>query len=196
MHNGTSHDEEGNPDRWVMTARYAVAASLFGAPMVFMGQPLGQAAKQAFRDRWENLYQRWSEPDPNRDAVARMYKRINQARDSSRELIGPNRYFLGTRDGGFRARIFSVARWIDAGDVDSVVLVFVNLHPSGGDAATFVVPDIIRLSGNYQAVNLVGDDPGAHLWPSPRSASDIYRNDVYVQFSLPNEVQFLRLTRT
>lgn len=195
MHNGTSHDEEGNAERWVMTARYAVAASLFGAPMVFMGQPLGQASKQAFRERWENLYHRWNEPDPGRDDVARIYKRVNTARDASPELTGPHRYFLGLATGGFDEQIFSVARWLEAGATDAVVLVFVNLSASGGKAATFAIPERLRLDGTYQAVNLVADDPSAHLWPAARDAGDIRTNGVYVQFSLPNEVQYLRLIR-
>jgi hypothetical protein len=193
MHNGTSHDEDGNPDRWVMTARYAVAAAMYGAPMVFMGQPLGQGAKMAFRDRWENMYQRWSEPDPERDRVAAMYKRINLARRASPELSAPSRYFLNTEGGGLRDRIFAVARWVDAGASDSVVLVFVNLSSSSGDAATFVVPTQLRLSGDYQAINLVADDPNATVWPTPRTADEIHAFGVYVRFSLPNEVQYLRL---
>jgi hypothetical protein len=195
MHNGTSHDEEGNPERWVMTARYAVAASLYGVPMVFMGQPLGQGHKQAFRESWAHMYDWWTAPDEERSAIAGMYKRINDARNASPELMERQRYFLSTRAGGFRDRIFSVARWIDTGSTDSVVLVFVNLSSTDGDASTFRIPDVIRLAGEYQAVNLVADDPGAHLWPASRTAQDIYTNGVFVQFSLPNEVQYLRLVR-
>ena len=193
MHNGTSHDEEGNPDRWAMTARYAVAAALYGAPMVFMGQPLGEGGKMAFRERWDSMYQRWNQPDPDRAHVAAMYKRINLARDWSPELSQRTRYFLNLTGGGFHDRIFAVARWVDAGAADSLVLTFVNLNAAGGAAATFAVPPSIRLSGNYQAVNMVADDPGATLWPAQRSAQDIYANGIYVSFALPNEVQYLRL---
>jgi hypothetical protein len=193
MHNGTSHDEEGNPDRWAMAARYAVAAASYGAPMVFMGQPLGQGPKLSFRDRWEDLYQRWNDPDPGRERVAAFYKRINDARSASPELTGARRYFLNTAGGGFHERIFSVARWIDDGAADSVILVFVNLSPTAGAAATFAVPPVVRLSGRYQAVNLVADDPDAGLWPAPRTADDIRAAGVPVILSLPNEVQYLRL---
>jgi hypothetical protein len=194
MHNGTSHDEEGNPHRWVMTARYAIAAALYGSPMVFMGQPLGQGAKLSFRDRWEDLYRRWSEPDPERDAVSATYKRINAARDKAPELSGSSRYFLRTTRGGFHEGIFAVARWLDAGASDSVVLVFVNLSATGGAVETFAVPNVFRLTGDFQAVNLVALDPAATLWPTRRSAQDIYANGIHVAFSLPNEVQYIRFT--
>lgn len=195
MHNGTSHDEDGNPDRWVMTARYAVAAALRGVPMVFMGQPLGQDSKLAFRERWENLYQRWTAPDATRDSVATMYRRINRARAQSPELSGDNRYFLSQLTGGFHERIFSVARWISAGISDSIVLVFVNLNAADGVAATFSLPPTLRLSGDYQAVNLVADDADAPLWPHARSADDLRAAGVFVSFSMPNEVQYLRLVQ-
>ncbi len=194
MHNGTSHDEEGNPDQWVMTARYAVAAALYGAPMVFMGQPLGQGAKLAFREAWVNLYDQWSQFDPERESVARMYLRINSARMHAPELTATQRYFLSTMQGGFAERIFAVARWRDAGAVDSVVLACVNLNAAEGGAATFRLPDGLRLEGQYQAVNLVAADPHGPLWPAARSAADLRAHGVYVQFSLPNEVQYLRLT--
>lgn len=193
MHNGTSHDEDGNPDRWVMTARYAIAAALYGAPMVFMGQPLGQGTKLSFRDRWENLYERWSAPDEQREHVAAMYKRINLARERCAELTSPHRYFLNLMGGGFHERIFGVARWVDAGARDDLVIAVVNLNAYSGAVGTFAIPTAVRLSGNYQAVNRTADDPNAFVWPAQRSAQDLYANGVYVQFSLPNEVQYLQL---
>lgn len=193
MHNGTSHDEDGNPDRWVMTARYGIAAALYGAPMVFMGQPLGQGSKLSFRDRWENLYQRWSAPDPQRDHVAAVYKRINTARERCPELVGPNRYFLNLMSGGFHEGIFAAARWVNDGATDSLVIAAVNLSAISGAAGTFATPTSVRLSGNYQAVNRVADDPNAFVWPAARSANDLYSAGVFVQFSLPNEVQYLQL---
>jgi hypothetical protein len=195
MHNGTSHDEQGNSNKWAMTARYAVTASLYGAPMVFMGQPLGLAYKMAFREQWANMYDAWTQPDSERSPVAAMYKKINDARSSSAALTGQSRYFLRQTNGYFYEEIFSVARWVGDGDVDSAVLVFVNLDTSGAHSAAFAVPRAIRLSGEYQACNLVADDPAAHLWPDYRSAEDIYASGVYVGFSYPNEVQYLRLVK-
>ncbi len=193
MHNGTSHDEEGNADRWMMTARYGVSAALGGVPMIFMGQPLGQQEKLTFRESWANLYERWSAPAADRDAVAAMYRRINRARESSPELTGSQRYFLATMDGGMHARIFAVARWVSTGERDSLVIAFVNLDSASAAAATFRIPVVVRLAGDYQAVNLVANDPLAHLWPTPRRAEDIYTEGMHVRFSLPNEVQYVRL---
>jgi Alpha amylase, catalytic domain len=194
MHNGTSHDEQGNPDKWVMVARYAVAAAVPGAPMVFMGQPLGLADKLPFRESWASLYEEWTRPDPERDGVAEMYRRINAARDTTPALTGPSRYFLNLASSGFHDQIFSVARWVDDGGVAAVVLVFVNLSPVSTPAAVFAMPRSIRLVGDYQAYNMVAQNPSAPLWPAHRSAEDLYASGVYVSFSYPNEVQYLRLT--
>jgi hypothetical protein len=176
-----------------MVARYAVAASVYGAPMVFMGQPLGLAEKQAFRESWSSLYEAWTGPDPDRGPVAEMYRRINAAREGSPELRGRSRYFLSLAGGGFHGEVFSVARWVSRGAVDSVVLVFVNLSTSRTPVATFAVPRSIRLAGSYRARNLVAGDAGADIWPDPRSAEEIYTSGVAVTFAFPNEVQYLNL---
>jgi len=194
LHNGTSHDESGNPDKWCMVARYAVAAAVYGVPMVYMSQPLGIAEKLDFQNQFSNLYEAWSRRDPEREPVAAMYRRINSARDTSPELRGVARYFLNLQGGGFHDRIFSVARWVSAGATDSVVLAFVNLSTSSATAGKFGVPRSIRLAGNYNVTNLVADDPTASLWTSARSAEDLHENGIFVQFSYPNEVQYLRLT--
>ena len=193
LHNGTSHDEVGNPDKWAMVARYAVAAAAYGAPMVYMSQPLGFSDKLDFQYEFTNLYDAWTRPDPERPPVANMYRRINAARESSPELRAPARYFLNQRGGGFHGRIFSIARWIDDGTTDSVVLAFVNLDVTSAHAATFDIPSAIRLSGSYNIVNLVADSPASPLWSTSRSASDIFANGIHVRFSYPNEVQYLRL---
>ncbi|TSK06985.1 MAG: hypothetical protein FPO08_10150 [Geobacter sp.] len=109
MHNGTSHDEGGNADKWAMAARYAVTAAMYGCPMVFMGQPLGLADKLPFRDSWANMYRAWSDEIPEREAVGRLYLRINKARETTAELREANRYFLNLSGGGFHEEIFSVA---------------------------------------------------------------------------------------
>lgn len=195
MHNGTSHDESGNPNKWAMVARYAVAAAAYGASMVYMGQPLGLPNKLDFQSQWVNLYDAWVRDDAERAPVAEMYRRINQARAESAELRGAARYFLNLATGGFHGRIFSVARWQASTDTDSVVLVFVNLNPWGTEAGNFAIPQSIRLNGRYQAYNLVANDPAAPLWGGPRDASEIYTQGVYVLFHYPNEVQFIRLAR-
>lgn len=193
MHNGTSHDEGGNADKWAMAARYAVTAAMYGCPMVFMGQPLGLADKLPFRDSWANMYRAWSDEIPGREAVGRMYLRINQARETTAELREPKRYFLNLSGGGFHEEIFSVARWRDEGETDAVTLVFVNLNVRYGNTGNFAIPRTIRLSGNYQVRNLVADDPHRQLWGAPRSNGNIYENGILVVFTLPNEVQYLKL---
>lgn len=193
MHNGTSHDEQGNTDMWAMTARYAIAAALYGAPMVFMGQPLGLADKQSFRHHWADMYREWLQEDERRAPVAQMYHRINAARATERALSSPFRYFLQRKGGGFDEGIFSVARWAAPGDGASVVLVFVNLSTTQARGALFDIPLDVRLEGRYQARNLVADEPQATLWPAARSAADIHELGVAVLFSFPNEVQYLEL---
>ena len=195
MHNSSSHDEVGNNNKWAMMARYAIAACMYGVPMVFMGQPLGLADKLPFRESWAEMYQAWTEDIPEREAVAQMYRRINAARQETAAFQGPNRYFLGLTGGGFHEEIFSAARWVPDGEADAATLVFVNLSLWQAHSATFAIPRAVRLAGDYQVRNLAAGDPQRGLWPAPRSASDIYDNGIYVRFSYPNEVQYLRLER-
>lgn len=193
MHNGTSHDESGNPDRWAMVARYAVAASVHGVPMIFMGQPLGVANKLPFREQWSSMYEAWSAGDAERARVAEMYRRINAARERSAELRAASRYFLELASSGFHGEIFAVAKWISRGALDSVVLVFINLNAAGPNTGTFRLPRAIRLAGAYQARNLVADDPNAVLWPAAKSAAELSASGIFVRLSMPNEVQYLEL---
>jgi hypothetical protein len=193
MHNGTSHDEHGNPDKWAMVARYAISACVYGMPMVFMGQPLGLDDKLPFRESWSDMYMAWTKPDMDRTPVAEMYRRINAARDGFPELMSTQRYFLNLKDGGLQETVFAVARWVDAGSFDSVVLVFVNLSTANTGNATFGVPKTIRLCGHYMARNLMADNPAAPVWADPITATDIYENGIYVSFSYPNEVQYIQL---
>jgi 1,4-alpha-glucan branching enzyme len=191
LHNGTSHDEDGNADAWLMSARYAVAAALPGVPMIYMSQPLGVGNKIDFQNSWQNLADYWSR---NNAKVFEMYRRINAARNQNPALRSTNRYFLARQQGdGYNDTIFSVARWQD----DNVLLVFINLRDRQASPETFFVPRNIPLkSGSgirYQARNLVADDPSANVWPEARTTEDIFTNGIYVQLSLPNEVQYLRL---
>jgi glycosidase len=192
MHNGTSHDEQGNGNVWLMTARYAVAAALHGVPMVYMSQPLGVAHKVNFESTWENIKAFWDDANPH---VFTIYKRINQARADQPALRSTNRWFLDRRGGGFNESIFSIARWQGS----DVVLVFVNLRDHVVGPEAYSIPEQVpldRSSGvRYQAFNLVGDDPNAALWPSPRTADEIYGDGVYVGFSVPNETQYLVLRK-
>jgi hypothetical protein len=193
LHNGTSHDEDGNPDAWLMTARYAVAAALPGVPMVYMGQPLGIGKKIDFQNSWQNVAEYWNR---NNAGVFEMYRRINTARSQNPALRSTNRYFLTKqRGGGFNEAIFSTARW----QGDNVLLVFVNLRDQQVGPETFAVPREVLLdvnnSARYQIRNLVADDPSVTLWPSPRTVEDIFSNGIQVQFSVPNEIQYLRLER-
>lgn len=193
LHNGTSHDEEGNGNLWLMTARYAVAASVYGVPMVYMSQPLGIPYKVDFQNSWQNIKSFWDSANP---AALAMYRRINQAREASPALRGTNRWFLTRQTGGgFNENVFAVARW----EGDDVVLAFVNLRDQGVSPDVFAVPAAVPLDGSpgvrYQAFNLVADNPNAPLWPQPRTAADIRANGVFVAFGFPNETQYLRLRK-
>ncbi|MBK8908245.1 MAG: hypothetical protein IPM60_10150 [Rhodospirillales bacterium] len=193
LHNGTSHDEDGNGNVWLMAARYAVAAASYGVPMVYMGQPLGVPYKVDFQNSWQDIKSFWDNANP---AAFTMYRRINAARDASPALRSTNRWFL-TRQagGGFNEAIFSTARWVD----DQVVLVFVNLRDAVIPPETFAIPGAVPLDAGsgvrYQAFNLLADDPDAPLWPTPRSAADIYANGIFVGFNFANESQYLQLRK-
>lgn len=196
LHNGTSHDEEGNANAWLMVARYAVVASLAGTPMVYMGQPLGVGDKVDFQNSWQNIKDNWNQ---DRTKIFHMYERINGARAQHPALRSTHRSFLTKHSGGgFNDVIFSAARWEDNTDKD-VVLVFVNLRDQPVGPETFAVPRSVPLDSHsdarYQVRNLVADNPAAPLWPEPRSAEDIFTNGVFVKFAFPNEVQYLRLER-
>jgi glycosidase len=193
LHNGTSHDEDGNANAWLMAARYAIAAALPGAPMVYMGQPLGVGPKVDFQNSWQNLADYWSRDNAK---VFEMYRRINTARSQNAGLRSIKRYFLARQQGGgFNDAIFSVARWQD----DNVLLVFVNLRDQQIGPETFAVPREIPLNtdpgARYQVRNLVADDPSAALWPNSRTAEDLFSNGIQVQLGVPNEVQYLKLER-
>lgn len=193
MHNGTSHDEEGNGNVWLMVARYAVVAASYGAPMVYMGQPLGIPYKVNFESAWENLKPYW---DTANAGVFSLYRRINSARQGSQALRSTNRHFLRRQFGqGFNDNIFSAARWAN----DEVVLVFVNLRDYISGPEVFAIPDRVPLDGSpgvkYQAYNLLADDPNVPLWSEARTAADIYRNGVYVEFHFPDESQYLQLRK-
>jgi hypothetical protein len=75
----------------------------------------------------------------------------------------------------------------------------VNLRDQQVEPETFAVPSNVPLDINlgvrYQVRNLVADDSSTALWPEPRTANDIFANGVDVNFSSPNEVQYLRLER-
>ena len=191
MHNGTSHDEEGNANAWLMMARYAVAAASPGVPMAYMSQPLGVQYKVDFQNTWQDLKWFWDRANPQ---VFGLYGRINEARRTHPALRSTQRYFL-TRQygGGFNENIFSAARW----EGDDIVLVFVNLRDGVVDPETFSIPGTVPLQSgaNYQVVNLVADDPNQTLWPTARRGADIQRDGVYVKFNFPNEVQYLLLKR-
>lgn len=191
LHNGTSHDEEGNGNAWLMMARYAVAAASHGVPMVYMGQPLGVPYKVDFQNSWQDVKWFWDGANPQ---VFGLYGRINEARRVHPALRSTQRHFL-TRQygGGFNENIFSVARW----EGDDIVLAFVNLRDNVIDPESFAIPPNLPLQpgANYQAVNLVADNPNQPLWPQARRGSDIYRDGVFVKFNFPNEVQYLLLKR-
>ncbi|MFA5352854.1 MAG: hypothetical protein WC291_01360 [Thermodesulfovibrionales bacterium] len=193
MHNGTSHDEEGNGNCWLMLARYAVASSMYGVPMAYMGQPLCVPQKVDFQQSWQDLKQYW---DSANSHVYTVYRRINKARDDNAALRSTNRYFLSKQyGGGFNENIFSAARW----EGTNLLLVFVNLRDQPLGPEIFGIPGAVPLDKSpgvtYQAYNLVADDPNAPLWPQPRTAADIYQNGVYVKFNFPNETQYLRLKK-
>lgn len=192
MHNGTSHDEDGNGNTWLMAARYAVSAASYGVPMVFMGQPLGIGSKINFQTSWSEISSAWSNANTN---VAAMYKKINTAREQNPALLGAKRYYLSKKSNGqFRSDIFSLARWDGSGTNANIVLAFVNMRDWTVDSDTFGVPTAVPIVTNatYQCYNLAGD-PNQALWGSGRSGSDILNNGVWVGFNYPNEIQYLKL---
>ncbi|XCN72567.1 MAG: alpha-amylase family glycosyl hydrolase [Candidatus Electrothrix aestuarii] len=189
LHNGTSHDEQGNGNPWLMAARYAVTTASYGVPMVFMSQPLGIPYKIDFQSSWQNIKEWWDKENPK---LVAFYKRLNEVRAAHPALRSTKRIFLRKKNGtGFNDDIFSVARW----DENEVILVFINLRNHMVNAETFVVPPNLPLHGQYQAVNLVADDPDAPLWPQPQSADALRENGIFVQFRYPNEVQYLALRK-
>lgn len=206
MRNGTSHDEGGNGNQWPMMARYAVCAASYGAPMVFMGQPLGVSYKINFESAWENIQWHWQ--NRNDEDVNDMYRRINRARESEAALRSFRREFLRRRDGGgYNESIFSVAAWSDPLKLwiftlpaRSIVLAFVNLDTDGTPADRYAIPPGLPLLDStaeftiyYQAYNVVAEEPDRPVWDDPRTTEDIRANGVGVVFRLPNEVQYLAL---
>lgn len=192
MHNGTSHDEDGNGNKWLMAARYAVSASAYGVPMVFMGQPLGVANKINFQTAWSDMSSYWNTAD---SAVAAMYKKINTAREQNPALRSTKRYYLGKKSNGqFRDDIFSLARWEGSGSGVNIVLAFVNLRNWVIGSDTFAIPSAVPLdsSRTYQCYNLAGD-PNQPLWGSGISGADLLNNGIWVGFNYANEIQYLKL---
>ncbi|MBP7830198.1 MAG: hypothetical protein KA248_09805 [Kiritimatiellae bacterium] len=219
MWNGTSHDEDpGGADAWVMWSRYAIAASLYGVPMVYQGQALGVPNKINFESAWSNMYSYWTDAyynDPERNAC---YRWVNRARDRHPALRGLNRYFLNTLAGTVNEDIYACARWTDDDDEDfpafpftswgdgDIDLVFVRL--AADSAETYAFPAEIELeeawtttidgtnylsTPYYQAYNLVSTNVYEEQWPSPRTAADIYANGVGVVFTYENEAQYIHL---
>ncbi len=195
MHNGTSHDEDGNGNKWLMVARHAVSAAAYGVPMAFMGQPLGVPHKINFQTAWSEMSGYWNNADAN---VAAQYKKINEARDQNAALRSTKRYYLGKKsDGQFRQDIFSIARWEGSGSSANIVLAFVNLRDWNVGSDTFGIPSAVPVdsSKTYQCYNLAGN-PSQPLWGSGRTGADILNNGVYVGFNYGNEVQYLKLVAT
>lgn len=96
LHNGTSHDEQGNGNFWLMAARYAVASALYGAPMAYMSQPLGIPYKVNFESSWENLQKYWDGKNPG---AFDLYRKINAARARTEALRSTRRWFLQKKNG-------------------------------------------------------------------------------------------------
>ena len=120
-----------------------------------------------------------------------MYRRINAARDAAPELSSPSRYFLNQHSGGIHDTIFAVARWIAEGNTNSVVLVFVNLLTDQPNAGLVCLASQHPACWPVHRLQPCGGGSLGSVWPEPRSAEDIYEAGIYVQFSYPNEVQFL-----
>ena len=190
LFNGTSHDERDNGSAWLMMNRYAVVAALYGVPMVYMSQPLGIPHKVDFEKSWQSIKAEWVSADPK---VFTMYNRINSAREHNPALRFTNRHFLQRKNGGFNENIFSMARWTQ----DNVILVFANLREQIVGTEVFEVPRDVPLRNaagvRYHAYNLLAEDPNASLWPVARTAEDLVKNGITVQFSLPNEAQYIAL---
>jgi len=192
MHNGTSHDEDGNGNKWLMAARYAVSASAYGVPMAFMGQPLGVPHKINFQTAWADMQSYWNGAD---SAVADMYKKINIAREQNAALKGDKRYYLSKKSNGqFNQDVFSLARWSGSGSSANIVLAFVNLRNWNVGSDTFAIPGAVPIdsSKTYQCYNLTGN-PTQPLWGSGVSGANLLNNGIWVGFNYANEIQFLKI---
>lgn len=156
--NTASHDEEGYDDPFQALVRYAVGATIDGAPMIFYGQELGSSRLGSFNRYELNFgkqiphFKKYNSLQPlfapvNRnyglDQLYPVYAAINQARQFSRALRSSNRYFLDqTGGGGPQPQIHSVAKYETANaspNVSDVVFAFANLDRNSSPQGTFNV---------------------------------------------------------
>jgi hypothetical protein len=171
--NTTSHDEESYDDPFEALIRYAVCGTAVGAPMIFYGQELGISRSFGF-DRYEvnfgklvPQFKTFNSMQPmfapaNRnyglDQLWPVYAAINQARQSSPALRGPNRYFLNQTGGGApQPSIYSVAKYELANaspNFHDVVFAFANLDRDNNQQGNFDV----NISENGS--NVFGIKPG------------------------------------
>lgn len=220
MWNGTSHDENpGGADAWLMWSRYAIAASLYGVPMVYQGQPLGVVEKLNFESAWTNMYPYWTSTTHNNPERNECYHRVNLARENHPALRALDRYFLNALgSGSVNEEIYACARWTEVDDEDfpafpfttwrdgDIDLVFVRLADASSE--TYEIPTDVPLeevrsvteggvtyqsTPYYQGYNLLSTNIYEEQWLSPRSAADIYANGVGVVFSEEHEAQYIHL---
>lgn len=163
--NTTSHDEENYDDPFQALVRYAVGATVDGAPMIFYGQELGISKTFGF-ERYElNMqkqiahFKKFNSLQPilavtNRnfglDQLYAVYAAINRARQASPALRSSSRYFLNLTNGGPHGQIHSVAKYETPNaspNSADVVFAFANLNRDAAPSGWFNV-NLTQGSGN------------------------------------------------
>lgn len=155
--NTTSHDEENYDDPWQAVVRFAVCATLDGAPMIFPGQELGISKTYGYDHyevnfgkeiphfkRYNSMMPIWNDTNFGNDQLFKVYSGMATARQENPALRSSKRWFL---DGdGNNDRIHAVAKYETdgAGPAEqNVVLAFTNLDRSSNQSDIFKIPSAL-----------------------------------------------------
>ena len=164
----------------------------------------------------------WADPpmgDASRE-MAKLYGRINWARQGSPALKSDVQWMLDTTGGGRSGDIWAMAKAEDYGALannkDAVLAFVLFVRDVVNDrheakAATFAISaDVASFLGledgvSYTARNLAATDPTASVWPAPKTKAELMSEGVWVNFAadqngsaLYNDgamVQFLKLEK-
>jgi glycosidase len=235
--NTLSHDEQAYADPFEALIRYMVCGTIDGAPMIFYGEELGISTGFGF-DRYQlNLgktipqFMNYNSLQPifapaNRtyglDQLWPVYAAVNQARQFSPALRGPNRYYLNQAGSGSpQPSIFSVAKYEAANaapNFSDVIFAFVNLNRNQTNQGNFNV-NITQNGANlfglkpariYNVRNIAAytaidpDRRNDWLWGGGIAGSNVLASGIFVFLSpvptnstgwaaAPFEAQYLKL---
>ena len=141
----------------------------------------------------------WENPpmgDASRE-MAKLYGRINRARQGSPALQSDVQWMLDTTEGWRSGDIWAMAKAEDYGalaqDKDAVLafVLFVRDVVNGSHeskSATFAISaDVASFLGledgvSYTARNLAATDPTASVWPAPKTKAELMSEGVWVNF--------------